>query len=404
MVDTSYSMEPNSDFVRLGLHATRNGEIQTESLLIEWFQLLETLLADIGSVPPREQSQILQLLILTGRFQRTFFGETNPTARQRFAQAAQIVDQLQQEHYEAAVRSIVSRNYLEKAERLQQDLSDDSIEDHEAIQAATTILEDWDDVGIVIALAEERFDLSPAPGVRRARLEFLNWLCTEGDTILLLASDRIQTMAAAFDPNLAANHLELDISTHDYAVLLDALEDIEKAMDCHPDWVAAKIVELQALLQPAFPPQTPRSAGPVDIPGYNREDCLIWLERRRADRQNVFGRVRGDDTTEAPTVDTKFDDFLEEFMRNRPDEEDELTTLAQAAEAYPGDDKEFRKYLVDVHYDRGNFWRKMNNHGLVKKHWQAAIDIAQKLHDDEIQEKFETIVDNLEQYREHYPE
>ena len=270
MTDTSLSTGSDTDFIRSGLQATRNGEIVLESLFAEWLHSLETLLAAIGESPPCASPQFPQLLALVGRFQRTTFADAGPTVQDRLLRALQIIAGGHQEHYEAAVQFVSRKNFLEDAKRLRKDWSDDHIAHQEAVQMATAILSDWDDTGIILALAGERFDIVPTSEIGRARSEFLDWLCSEGDAVLLLVSERIQTIAAAFDPDLAAKHWELDASTQGYVFLLDTLEEIEKAMDCHPDWIAAKITGLQALLQPsASLPQTDmgekiRSKGVVD--------------------------------------------------------------------------------------------------------------------------------------------
>lgn len=263
MSGISSSMVSDADFIRWGLRATRNGEIKPESLLAEWLGAFDTLRAALDKAPPGELSQFLEILAVTGRFRRTTFAETDPSVQERLAWADRVIEQLHQEDCEKAIRFLSHKNFLEDAKRLRKSESDNLVDHPEAVRKAIAILSDWDDSGIILALLGECFEI-PNTDIGKARSEFLTWLCTEGDSILLLVANWGQTMAAAFDPELAERHLELDVSTQGYVLLLDALEEIEKAMDCHPDWIAAKIEGL-ARLERAIPASEVCSFGKTEI-------------------------------------------------------------------------------------------------------------------------------------------
>ena len=268
MSDISSSAVSDTDFLRRGLRATRNGEVKPESLLAEWLGVIDTFRAALDKAPLGELPQFLEILAVTGRFHRTTFAETNPSVQDRLAWVDRIIEQLHQGDCEKAIQFLSHKNFLEDAKRLRNNWSDDLLDHTEAVQKAIAILSDWDDSGILLAQLGERFDL-PKTDIGKARSEFLAWLCTEGDLILLLAANRVQTMAAAFDPELVDKHPELDVSTQGYVLLLDALEEIEKAMDCHPDWIATKIEGL-ARLERELPASAVHSFGKTETGSQRR--------------------------------------------------------------------------------------------------------------------------------------
>lgn len=238
MSENLHHLPKTTEFPGPNLRATRLGEIVPEALVPEWFDALNDLRASALDCSLDDPLDFFRLLALSGRFERTRFAERFPSVRKLLDWSALEIGKLRENDYAAAARVVSMDAWFREIRQFSDAWLEDQIDYDEAVESMIAFLADWDDLGIILARAAERFEVELVQDAGKSRADALEWLCTKGDFLLVLASTWIQTMCQAFDPELFRRDAALDVSTHGFAALLETLEEMEKGLDMHPDRLA----------------------------------------------------------------------------------------------------------------------------------------------------------------------